>query len=73
MNSALCEGDACDAVTVAWDRETSRYVVHNNSGRPVRVHFQTWPSATEMRLDPWARVSLDVTEFEHPYRATYCD
>ena len=73
MTSPLCEGDACAAISVAWDREAGCYRVYNRSDRSIRVYFQTWPSVTEMLLEPRARASLNVMEFEHPYRAMYCN
>jgi hypothetical protein len=69
--SAFCEGEACGAISVEWDPKAGSYLVRNQSHRTVRLHFRTWPSATEMLLPPASQACLHAETLEYPYRATY--
>lgn len=66
-----CEGDACDVLTLAWDLERRQFVVTNHSDRRARVTFHTWRTTNVMLIEPRSRITLEITEFDHPYRAVF--
>jgi hypothetical protein len=70
---AICEGDACDVIQVSWDPHTSVYRVANLGGKAVRVTLSCWSEMVRIRLEPGASQTVNISEFEHPYCADYCD
>ena len=71
VESTFCTGEACGVISVRWDPAAGSYLVLNRSDRLVRVHFQTWPSTTDILLPPGSQASLHAKTLEYPYCATY--
>ena len=70
---SLCEGDACDGVSIEWDADVNQYLVLNRTDRPVRVSLLTWPASTEFVLEPFALRHVNVSEIEHPFLAVFIE
>jgi hypothetical protein len=71
MAFPLCEGDACDEVTVAWSASAGGYIVSNRSERVVRVWLQTWTNAIDVTLAPHESVFLTIVRFDMPFHAQF--
>jgi hypothetical protein len=66
-----CEGDACSAVTLAWEEDGQRFRADNNSDRAVNVEVTTYAGKSGLRVEPHASDYLQVKTFNGPYRADF--
>jgi len=71
MYCQLCEGDACEAVTVKWSSSAAGYIVFNRSDRCVRVSLQTCTNLIEVTVAPQESVFLAIVQFEMPFQARF--
>ncbi len=71
---APCEGEACAAVTLAFDEAKQQYLVHNNSSeRWARVSASNLAASASACLRPGRDEYLPLKSIVGPYRAAYAE
>ena len=69
----LCQGNACEQVTVIWSRTEGVYLVANRSERTVLVRFVSLGTVTELVLSAEAAGRVRASSFDVPYYAQFLE